>query len=293
MPRLLVPLFVVVASAGIACSQESEPALAPKAKAAPRANPHAYVPYRGHDLAAVVKLAGNGDEHAFRIDGALLEAVVDDLFAHARSYPTSFGDDAEKAIAVGEVEALSEVLAIAIGEAAQGEDLPILVLAGQLEAVGHNLEVVGSTKRARSYFERILKADPKHHDAHLHFGMHLVGIRGGAKEALPHLRLAHEHGHGVALRGIGLAHLMLGERDQAIACLREWLANNEGDVGVARWIDALSHGAESSPRTVEGDAEEKQQAATTAPESAQSPAAKPGTTKGARSRSAKSPDSGK
>lgn len=223
--------------------------------AAKAANPHAYVPFRAHDLATIARLGGPPERRTVTLEGAALHAFVDDLFRHARSYPPSFADDEEKAVATREAKALGEVLEIAIGNPDADVDHRLLLDAARLEVCAHNLDVAGAATRARRYFERILAKDAEHAEAHLHFGMHLVGLPGGAKDAVPHLEFARDHGQKVALRGLGLAHVMLGDRAKAIACFRAWAKEFEGDVGTARMIEALENGAEIGVRTVEGDKE--------------------------------------
>lgn len=249
LARSLLCTFLV---SGLLLAQRADPA--PKEpKPAPAANPHAYVPFREHDLAKVARLDGTPEQRTVTLEGAALHAFVEDLFRHARSYPTSFADDEEKALATREAKALGEVLEVAIGNPDADVDLRVLLDAARLEVCAHNLDVAGAATRARGYFERILAKDAEHAEAHLHFGMHLVGLPGGAKDAVPHLEFARDHGQKVALRGLGLAHVMLGDREKAIAYLRAWAKEFEGDVGTARMIDALEHGAEIGVRTVEGD----------------------------------------
>lgn len=254
---LLAPLLAV----GFALAQDSEqaPARTGPAKAAedakPAANPHGYVPYRAHDVRAIVQRVGTKEQPTMTLDGRALHAFVEDLFAHARSYPVAFADDEEKAIARRESSAMSEVLAVAIGDEAAKVDLRVLLDAARLETCAHNLDLKGAATRARHYYERVLKADPEHVEAHLYYGMHLIGLPGSAKDAIPHLEFARDKGQKVAIRGLGLAYVMLQDREKALLHLRAWAKEFEGDVGTARMIDALEHGAEIGVRTVEGDKE--------------------------------------
>lgn len=237
-------LLTIVSSLGAQATPAPTPA--PSKPAPPTSQRPVYIPYAAHDLAKIVEVGGEEGKRTATVHGDALGVLVDDLSRHARNYPVAFAKKSEQELAKREAEQVGAMLAIVLGEAQPKEDVVMLLLAAKLEACAHNLDVKAAAQRAQGYFERILKAAPEHVEAHLHFGMHLLGLPGRAKEALPHLQFAHEHGDPVAQRGLGMAHLMLGDRAVALRCLEEWLAKNEGDVSTARLIEALKSGAEIS-----------------------------------------------
>lgn len=264
MKTLAASLFATLFCCGLAFAQGNEPAPAPveTRKEAPKdaapAPDDGYVPYRAHDPKTVFVVRGPKEKRTLSIEGAALHALVDDLFAHARDYPPRFAKDEEKALAVREADGASKMLQIAIGDPKTKVDVRLLLDAARLEVCAHNLDVAGAATRARGYFERILEADPEHAQAHLHFGMHLLGLPGGAKDAVPHLQFAHEHGEAVALRGLGFAHLYLQDKEKALVHLRAWAKDHPDDEAAATMIEALESGVEIDVKHVDGDAKKEE-----------------------------------
>lgn len=214
----------------------------PPAKAAPAKDD--YQAYKGHAIREVLTLEKDGSGKAkAKLDGAKLEAVLDDLGSHARNYPPTFRDDRERRLAERDLKDLSKMFSLLLDPKRESADVELLLLAGQAEAMGHNLDLAGASDRAVGYFERLLKLSPDHALGHLHYGMHLAGTAKGQKDGIVHLEKAAALGVVLAHRGLGIAHLILGDRGKSAAHLKQWLAKNPTDEASKRMLEAIESGA--------------------------------------------------
>jgi tetratricopeptide (TPR) repeat protein len=220
---------------------ETKPAASGKAEPSDR-----YVPYEAQDVRAVfeVKKGTDGKAHASIRIGELRK-LVDRLGEYARNHPVRFRSPAEKALAIKDAQAASKVLAPMLAGAQPDAKLPpnLLLAAGDLEAIAHNLDIEGSAERATAFYERLLKQDPEHALGNLNYGMFLAGTATRGKDAIPFLEKAAAAGQVLAHRGLGVVHLTLDDKTKALEHLRKWSAANPDDAETKEMIAAIESGA--------------------------------------------------
>ena len=162
-----------------------------------------------------------------------------DLSAHARSYPPQFDTPQDKQRATEDVKALSGMLDVLIN--VPDPDLKLLTLAGDVNSIGHNLDIPGSAQKANSVFRRLLAAAPSDPRGNYMYGTFLAGV-GKPKEALPYLERALSLGVIDAAYTIGMTHLALGDKEQALKNLDDYKQRKPNDGRVDQLIDAIRNG---------------------------------------------------
>jgi predicted Zn-dependent protease len=179
----------------------------------------------------------SGKKHGF--DGAYLDQMLNDLSAHAKNYPPQFDTPQDQQRATQDVKALSGMLDILINVPTPNPEL--LVRAGYLNSIGHNLNIAGSAEKADSIFQRLLAATPSDPRGNYMYGTFLAGV-GKAKNALPYLEKALAVGVTDAAFTIGMTYLTLGDIEQALKNLEDYKRRKPNDTNVDKLIDAIRNG---------------------------------------------------
>ena len=195
--------------------------------------------YGNHDLTRLLKESetSSGKKHSF--DAAYLDKILNDLSAHALNYPPQFDTPRDQQRAVKDVKTLSGMLDTLIN--APTPNLELLVRAGFLNSIAHNLDVSGAAEKANSIFLRLLALSPSDPRGNYMYGHFLSGT-GKPKEALPYLEKALAAGIVDAGFSIGLVYVFLGEKVQAIKSLEDYKRRKPDDANVDKIIDAIRHG---------------------------------------------------
>ncbi|MDR2507812.1 MAG: hypothetical protein LBD67_07445 [Candidatus Accumulibacter sp.] len=195
--------------------------------------------YGNHDLTRLLKESetSSGKKHSF--NAAYLDKILNDLSAHARNYPPRFDTPQDQQRAAKDVKILSGMLDTLIS--VPTPNLELLVRAGFLNSIGHNLDIPGAAEKANSIFLRLLALSPSDPRGNYMYGNFLSGT-GKAKEALPYLEKALAAGVVDAGFSIGLAYVFLGEKDRAIKSLEDYKRRKPDDENVDKIIDAIRHG---------------------------------------------------
>jgi predicted Zn-dependent protease len=178
-----------------------------------------------------------GKKHS--LDAAYLDQMLSDLAGHARNYPARFDTPQDRQRAVQDVQVLSGMLDILINVPHPNPEL--LVRAGFLNSLGHNLDIAGSADKANAIFQRLLAAVPAHPRGNYLYGTFLAGT-GKPKEALPYLDKALGAGVGEAAYAIGMSYLALGDKAKALESLSDYKRHNPGDARVDPLMDAIRSG---------------------------------------------------
>jgi len=179
----------------------------------------------------------SGKKYGFDI--AYLDRMLNDLSAHAKNYPPQFDTPQDKQRATRDVKALSGMLDILIDVPAPNPEL--LVRAGYLNSIGHNLDIPGSAVKTRSIFQRLLAAVPNDPRGNYMYGTFLAGV-GKPKEALPYLEKALAVGVTDAAYAIGMTYLTLGDKEQALKNLTDYKRRKPSDLNVDQLIEAIRNG---------------------------------------------------
>ncbi len=208
--------------------------------------------YGHYDVKRVFHLHDIAGKKSVTIDNGHLERILEDLRKHAGNYPPTFDSLADRERAVRDVTLLSNILAtLAKGDTA---DRDILLQAGKLNSIGHNLDIPASMERASTAFQRLLKDYPDDPRGNYHYGVFL-GNSGRAKESIPYLEKAVHLRVSSAVYALGMAHIVLGKHDTALMYLKQYLAKYPDDKSVALLIEAVRSGKPIVNHTLTVDAD--------------------------------------
>jgi tetratricopeptide (TPR) repeat protein len=195
--------------------------------------------YGNYDPMRLLTASQTSSGKKFGFDGAYLDRMLDDLSAHARNYPPRFDTPHDRERAVRDVKTVSGMLDVLINVPTPNPE--ILLRAGILNSIGHNLDIAGSADKADAAFRRLLAAVPAHPRGSLMYGTFLAGA-GKPGAALRHLETALAAGVDDAAYALGMTYLSMGNREQALAKLEEYQRRRPGDASLARLIDAVRNG---------------------------------------------------
>lgn len=124
----------------------------------------------------------------------------------------------------------------------------LLVRAGYLNSIGHNLGIAGSASKANAIFQRLLAAVPDDPRGNYMYGTFLAGA-GKSQEALPYLVKALELGVADAAYSLGMTHLALGDGEQALTHLEDYKRRKPADTSVDAILNAVRNGKIEINRT--------------------------------------------
>lgn len=178
-----------------------------------------------------------GKKHS--LDVAYLDQMLNDLASHARNYPARFDTPQDRQRAVKDVQMLSGMLDSLINGPNPNPEL--LVRAGFLNSMGHNLDIAGSADKANAIFQRLLAVALAHPRGNYMYGTFLAGT-GKPKEALPYLDNALRAGVAEAAYAMGMSYLALGDKAKALDSLADYKRHNPGDSKVDSLMDAIRSG---------------------------------------------------
>ena len=178
-----------------------------------------------------------GKKHS--LDAIYLDQMLNDLASHAKNYPARFDTPQDRQRAVQDVKVLSGMLDILINGPNPNPEL--LLRAGFLNSMGHNLDIAGSADKANAIFQRLLTAMPSHPRGNYMYGTFLAGA-GKPKESLPYLDKALEAGVAEAAYASGMSYLALGDKAKALDSLADYKRHNPGDGNVDKLMDAIRSG---------------------------------------------------
>lgn len=195
--------------------------------------------YGNHDPKRLFKVSETPSGKKYSFDVAYLDQMLNDLSTHAQNYPPRFDTPQDKQRATQDVKVLSGMLDILINVPAPNPEL--LVRAGHINSIGHNLDILGAAEKADSIFLRLLAAAPSDPRGNYMYGTFLAGV-GKPKEALPYLEKAIALGVIDAAYTIGMTYLTLGDKEQALKNLESYKQRKPNDGSVDRLIDVIRNG---------------------------------------------------
>ncbi len=178
-----------------------------------------------------------GKKYGFDI--AYLDQILNDLATHAKNYPPQFDTPEDKQRATRDVVASSKLLDILINAPAPNPEL--LLRAGFLNSLGHNLDISGSASKADSIFKKLLAATPSDPRGNYMYGNFLAGSNR-PREALPYLDKALSVGVVDAAYSIGMTYLTLGDKEHALKNFEDYKRRRPGDANVDKIIEAIRNG---------------------------------------------------
>ena len=143
--------------------------------------------YLSFDLKRLITAVETPSGKKASLDIPYLDQILNDLSDHAINYPPQFDTPQDQQRATQDVLALSKMLDMLIDIPSPNPEL--LVRAGHVNSMGHNLDIAGAGEKASIIFQRLLTAVPAHPRGNFLYGTLLAG-GGKPKEALPYLEKA-------------------------------------------------------------------------------------------------------
>ena len=195
--------------------------------------------YGNYDLKRLLTVTEMPSGKKYGFDGAYLDQILNDLSAHAKNYPPQFDTPQDQQRASQDVKTLSGMLDTLINSPTP--NIELLVRAGHLNSIGHNLKIPGMAEKANSIFLRLLTAAPSDPRGNYMYGTFLAGT-GKPKEALPFLEKALSVGVVDAAYTIGMTYLTLGDKEQALKNLEDYKRRKPSDGSIDKLIDAIRNG---------------------------------------------------
>ncbi len=195
--------------------------------------------YGNYDPKKILTVSESTSGKKYGIDGRYLDQMLSDLAFHARNYPPRFDSPVDRQRAERDIRALSGMLDVLVNSPNPHPE--ILLRAGLLNSIGHNLDIPDSGKKTSSIFNKLLSTTPMHPKGNHVYGTFLAGA-GKPKEAIPYLERAHSLGVPEAGYSLGMTYLSLGDKQKALGYLENYQRNAPNDTSVGRLIEAIRNG---------------------------------------------------
>ena len=186
-----------------------------------------------------------GKKYGF--DGNYLEVMLNDLASHALNYPPRFDTPQDLQRAFKDVSALTGMLEVMVNDPNANPEM--LLRAGMLNSIGHNLDIPGATGKAISIFQRLLVVSPSHPRGNYLYGMFLAGA-GKPTEAIPYLEKALSTGVVDASYALGMTYLTLNDKQRALENLENYQKSKPGDTNVTMLVESIREGKLELKRNV-------------------------------------------
>ncbi len=195
--------------------------------------------YGSYDPQRMLTVSETPTGKTYGLDTKYLDQMLDDLDLHAKNYPPQFDTLQDQQRAIQDAKILSGMLDILLNEPSPKPDM--LLRAGYLNSLGHNLDIPGSAEKSSAIFQRLLAVSPSDPRANYTYGTFLAGI-GKFKEAIPYLETATAAGVKEAPYTLGMTHLSLGDKEKALENLETYRQRSPNDGNVSKLIDGIRNG---------------------------------------------------
>lgn len=204
-------------------------------------SPMAYaIGYPGYDPQKILTVSENiSGQKVYGLDMRYLDRMLGDLSRHAGRYPPSFDSTEQKQRAVKDLGALLGMLGLLLKD---GKPNPqILFRSAITNRMGHNLDIPGAAEKAEKQFQALLQAEPDAPQGNYQFGIFLAET-GRAERSIPYLEKALALGLKEANYSLGMAYLGMGNKEEAIVCLRAYLKERPSDKSAQGLIKSIEAG---------------------------------------------------
>jgi predicted Zn-dependent protease len=196
--------------------------------------------YGHYDIKNIVTISESANgQHSATVNFSLLDQVLDDLSIHNNNYPAQFDSAEDRQRAVSDVTAISKMLDILLNNPAPNAQL--LLRAGVLDGVGHNLDISGAGEKAMMAFTTLLSKSPADPRANYLYGKFLLSA-GKPQDAVPVLEKSKSLGAVNADYTLGLAYSAVGDKKKALENLEHYAKRVPDDGNAAKLIDAIRNG---------------------------------------------------
>lgn len=166
-----------------------------------------------------IRVLEDGTQQPY-VDFSVIDEVTDMIAAHAREYPPNFKNKKERRQVENELRATLSILETLLENDPGNPDL--LLRAGYLHSMGHNLDFSESADKAVRVFEEYLEIEPDSPRGNYLFGMFLSSTAKYNKQGTVYLEKALELGVEDAKYTLGLNYLKAGKTEQGVQFLEEY-----------------------------------------------------------------------
>ncbi|MGO8952790.1 MAG: hypothetical protein ACLPWS_12255 [Rhodomicrobium sp.] len=195
--------------------------------------------YAGYDLHGLLSFSDSPSGKQATINMQYLDKILNDLSAHAGSYPPHFDSPGGKERALHDAKSVAGMLATLTENPPPNPE--VLLRAGIANNIGTNLDIPGCAEKTNAIFQKLLAISPDNARANYIYGTFL-GSTGNPTAALPYLEKARAAGIPAAYWAIGTSYLALGDQQKALGAFREYQKQNPSDANTAKIIDAITNG---------------------------------------------------
>ena len=195
--------------------------------------------YGHYDIKLALRESVAADGHRYGVDGRYIDQMLSDLGTHAKNYPPQFDSDQDRQRAILDARALAGVFDVLLKAPNPKPD--ILLRAGFLHSLLHNLDIPGSADKTSSIFKQLFSTAPNHPKGNYIYGAFLAGS-ARPKEALPYLDQANTAGLVEATYALGMTYLALGNPKKALEYLESYRTRVPTDENIGKLIDAVRTG---------------------------------------------------
>jgi tetratricopeptide (TPR) repeat protein len=171
-----------------------------------------------------------------------LNATLNEIAPHARSYPPKFSSPEERVQTEEHLKALLAQLDKMSDRHPDDED--ILFLKGAANAMGHNLDYPGCAEKAMAAFDRLLAIDPKNRRALYEYGGFLSGTTLMDK-AIPYLDRAIQLGEERAHYTLAFVYVKKGDLQKALPEFEAYLKLDPEDATAKKFVADIRSGTAS------------------------------------------------
>ncbi|NTW51790.1 MAG: hypothetical protein HGB22_04305 [Chlorobiaceae bacterium] len=195
--------------------------------------------YGSYDPKRILSVSESPSGTRYGIDLQYLDQIINDLSTHAKNYPPHFDTPQDRQRAVQNIAMLSGMLDLMVNDPNPSQE--ILLRAGDLNSMGHNLDIAGSAQRAGASFQKLLAIAPEHPFGNYLYGKFLAET-GNPSQALPYLEKAHTFGVVYADYTLGMIYLTLGDKQKCLEHLEAYRQARPDDGKVSFLIDGIRNG---------------------------------------------------
>lgn len=181
----------------------------------------------------------SGEEvHYVQMD--VVNHFIRHIAEHAQYYPPRFDNDSQRE----EIENATKFLVNLFGELlnANPQDENLLLMAGFLNAMGHNMDIQGCAQNAAQCYEALLDQDPESAQANYQYGVFLAGTVSHRDDSIEFLEKALNLGETRALYSLAMVALAKEDVETALGYLKKYIGWHQDDAQATELIEALESG---------------------------------------------------
>lgn len=189
---------------------------------------------------AVKKSVDTNGQTKYSIDMRVFDYYLKKISAYADNYPPQFANDEERNEIHNKLTDLINMLEI-IGKTQQ-RNPNFLYRASHANKLGHNMDIQGSSQRAKNYYSTLLDIFPDNPKINFTYAQFLVSTSAYHFESIPYFEKALELGIEHAKFSLGLLYAEQGNTKKGLKILQEYSRNYPKNSYVQKVIKAIESG---------------------------------------------------